>query len=256
MKNYKCSKRSLLFFFFLVGAERREIEVRLASGAMRRRSRFPCPLGRGSSGGPGRPRSSCRSGVRCSRGNSACHGGAHRAARRLLTRLPSRYIRGLAETLLGGAGGSACGELAEGGNEEEPIFNESLAPSAGSLDSASGPTSSSSPTSSSRSARLAASAASASSTVNPNSPAAAAAAASSSLVAMRCISASVVSRVRLFCSSERTGTSTKPSKKSRTTSSAGSCQVGTIPCESHSGIIARMRSSAELLHSGTTPPAT
>ena len=97
LKNCKYNKRILLFFF-LVGAERGEIEVRLASGATRRRSRFPCPLGRSSSGGPGRPRSSCRNGVRRSRGNSACHGRACRTARRLLTRLPTRYVPGLAET--------------------------------------------------------------------------------------------------------------------------------------------------------------
>ena len=54
-----------LLFFFLVGAERGEIEVWLASGATRRRSGFPCPLGRSRRGGPGRPRSSCRSDVRC-----------------------------------------------------------------------------------------------------------------------------------------------------------------------------------------------
>ena len=97
LKNYKNSKKVLLFFF-LVGAERGEIEVRLTSGAARRRSRFPCPLGRSSSGGPGRPHSSCRSGMRRSRGNSACRGRACRTARRLLTRLPPRYVPGLAET--------------------------------------------------------------------------------------------------------------------------------------------------------------
>ena len=90
-------QQRILLFFFLVGAERGEIEVRLASGATRRRSRFPCPLGRGSSGGPGRPRSSCRSDVRRSRGNSACRGRACCAARWLLTRLPPRYVTGLAE---------------------------------------------------------------------------------------------------------------------------------------------------------------
>ena len=91
-------QQRILLFFFLVGAERGEIEVRLASGATRRRSRLPHPLGRSSGGGPGRPRSSCRSGVRRSRGNSACRGRACRAARRLLTRLPPRYIIGPAET--------------------------------------------------------------------------------------------------------------------------------------------------------------
>ena len=88
----------LLYFFFLVGAEHGEIEVRLASGATRQRSRFPCPLGRGSSAGPGRPRPSCRSSVRRSRGICACHGRACGAARRLLTRLPLRYVLGLAKT--------------------------------------------------------------------------------------------------------------------------------------------------------------
>ena len=92
------ARQRILLFFFLVGAERGEIEVRLASGATRRRSRFPCPLSRSSRGGPGRPRSSCRSGVRRSRGNSACRGRACRTARRLLTRLPPRYVHGLAET--------------------------------------------------------------------------------------------------------------------------------------------------------------
>ena len=40
-------QQRILLFFFLVRAERGEIEVRLASGATRRRSRFPCPLGQG-----------------------------------------------------------------------------------------------------------------------------------------------------------------------------------------------------------------
>ena len=91
-------QQRILLFFFLVGAERGEIEVRLASGAARRRSRLPRPLGRSSGGGPGRPRSSCRSGMRRSRINSACRGRACRTARRLLTRLPLRYVPGLAET--------------------------------------------------------------------------------------------------------------------------------------------------------------
>ena len=91
-------QQRILLFLFLVGAERREIEVRLASGAARRRSRLPCPLGRRSSSGLGRPRSSCCSGVRCSRSNSACRGRARRAVRRLLTCLPPRYVPGLAET--------------------------------------------------------------------------------------------------------------------------------------------------------------
>ena len=42
-------QQRILLFFFLVGTERGEIEVRLASGATRRRSRFPCPLSRSSS---------------------------------------------------------------------------------------------------------------------------------------------------------------------------------------------------------------
>ena len=40
LKNYKYNKRILLFFF-LVGAKRGEVEVRLTSGARRRRSSFP-----------------------------------------------------------------------------------------------------------------------------------------------------------------------------------------------------------------------
>ena len=91
-------QQRILLFFFLVGAERGEIEVRLPSGVARRRSGLPCPLGRSGGGGPGRSRSSCRSGVRRSRGNSACRGRPCRAARRLLTRLPPRYVPGLAET--------------------------------------------------------------------------------------------------------------------------------------------------------------
>ena len=112
-------QQRILLFFFLVGAERGEVKVQLTSGARRRRSSFPWPLGgnsggglrrphsgcrrgvrsgRSRSGGPGGPRSSCRSGVRCSRGNSACRGRACSVARRLLTRLPPRYVPGLAET--------------------------------------------------------------------------------------------------------------------------------------------------------------
>ena len=40
MKNYEDNK-GILLFFFVVGAERGEIEVRLAFGAARRRSRLP-----------------------------------------------------------------------------------------------------------------------------------------------------------------------------------------------------------------------
>ena len=119
LKNYKYNKRILLFSFFLVGAERGEVEVRRAPGARRRRRSFPWPLGgssggglrrprsgcrrgvrsgRSRSGGPGGPRSSCRRSVRRSRGNSACRGGACHAARRLLPRLPLRYVTDLAET--------------------------------------------------------------------------------------------------------------------------------------------------------------
>ena len=87
-----------LLFFLLVGAERGKIEVRPSSGAARRRSRIPCPLGGGGGGGPGRSRSSCRCCVRRSRGNIACRGRACRTARRLLTRLPPRYVRGPAKT--------------------------------------------------------------------------------------------------------------------------------------------------------------
>ena len=90
-------QRRILLFFFLVGAERGEIEVRLASGATRRRSRIPCPLGGGSGGGPGRSRSSCRCCVRRSRGNIACRGRACRTARRLLTRLPPCCVPGPAK---------------------------------------------------------------------------------------------------------------------------------------------------------------
>ena len=91
-------QQRILLFFFLVGAECGEIEVRLASSVTRWRSRFACPLGRSSSGGLGRPCSSCRSGMRRSRGNSACRGRACHAAWRLLTRLPLHYVPGLAET--------------------------------------------------------------------------------------------------------------------------------------------------------------
>ena len=87
-----------LLFFLLVEAERGEIEVRLPSGAARRRSRFPCPLGGGGGGGPGRSRSSYRCCVRRSRGNIACRGRACRTARRLLTRLPPHYVRGPVKT--------------------------------------------------------------------------------------------------------------------------------------------------------------
>ena len=94
LKNYKYNKGVLLFFFLLVGAEHGEVEVWLTSGARRRMSSFPWPLGGSSggglrrprsgwsrSGGPGGPRSSCRRSVRRSRGNSACRGGACHAAR-------------------------------------------------------------------------------------------------------------------------------------------------------------------------------
>ncbi len=62
LKNYKYNKRILLFFF-LVGAERGEVEVRHAPGARRRRGSFPWPLGGSSGGGLRRPRSGCRRGV-------------------------------------------------------------------------------------------------------------------------------------------------------------------------------------------------
>ena len=97
LKNYKSTKENLLFFL-LIGAERGKIKVWLPSGAARRRSRIPCPLGGGGGGGPGRSRSSCRCCVRRSRGNIACRGRACRTARRLLTRLPPRYVRGPAKT--------------------------------------------------------------------------------------------------------------------------------------------------------------
>ena len=60
LKNCKYSKRSLLFFFFLVGAERGEVEVRRTPGVGRRRRSFPWPLGGSSGGGLRRPRSGCR----------------------------------------------------------------------------------------------------------------------------------------------------------------------------------------------------
>ena len=41
LKNYKNNKGILLFFLFLVGAERGKVEVRPTFGATRRRSRFP-----------------------------------------------------------------------------------------------------------------------------------------------------------------------------------------------------------------------
>ena len=62
LKNYKYNKRILLFFF-LVGAERGEVEVRRAPDARRRRRSFPWPLGGSGGGGLIRPRSGCRRGV-------------------------------------------------------------------------------------------------------------------------------------------------------------------------------------------------
>ena len=91
-------QQRILLFFFLAGAEHGEVEVRPTFGATRRRSRFPGPLGGNGGGGLRRPRSSCRSGVRRSRSNSACDGRACRAVRRLLTRLRPRYVPGLAKT--------------------------------------------------------------------------------------------------------------------------------------------------------------
>ena len=63
LKNYKYNKRILLFFFFLVRAERGEVEIRLTSGVRRRRSSFPWPLGGSSGGGLRQSRSGCRRGV-------------------------------------------------------------------------------------------------------------------------------------------------------------------------------------------------
>ena len=74
LKNYKYNKRILLFFF-LVRAERREVEVWLTSGARRRRSGFPWPLGGKSGGGMRRPRSGCRRGGRSGRSRSGGPGG-------------------------------------------------------------------------------------------------------------------------------------------------------------------------------------
>ena len=45
LKNYKNNKEILLFFLFLVGAERGEVEVRPTSGATRWRGGIPWPLG-------------------------------------------------------------------------------------------------------------------------------------------------------------------------------------------------------------------
>src|SRR3954466_12579144 len=158
----------------------------------------------------------------------------------------------LRRRLLGWAGGSACDKLPGGGEEEASPSGKPLVSWAGSP-SALCSAGSSSPTNSARSARLSTSAASASAAVNPNAPAAAAATASSILEAMYANSSGVVSRVRPFFSSELTGTSSKPSKNACTASSAGTCQVASIPCESHNGIIARMQLSDKLLHKGTTP---
>ena len=44
-------QQRILLFFFLVGAERGEVEVRLTSGARRQRSSFPWPLGGNNGGG-------------------------------------------------------------------------------------------------------------------------------------------------------------------------------------------------------------
>ena len=90
-KKYKYNKKKvllLLLFFLLVGAQRGEVEVRYSFSATRRRSRLPWTLGgscsRIGSGGPRRPRPSCRRGMRCSRGNGTCRGGACPTAPRLL----------------------------------------------------------------------------------------------------------------------------------------------------------------------------
>ena len=63
LENYKYNKRSLLFFFFLVRAERGEVEVWRAPGVRRRRRSFPWTLGGSSGGSLRRPRSGCRRGV-------------------------------------------------------------------------------------------------------------------------------------------------------------------------------------------------
>ena len=103
-KKYKYNKKKvllLLLFFLLVGAQRGEVEVRYSFSVTRRRSRLPWTLGgscsRIGSGGPRRPRSSCRRGVRCSRVSGAWRGGACPAARRLLARLPPCCVSGPAK---------------------------------------------------------------------------------------------------------------------------------------------------------------
>ena len=85
-KKYKYNKEKvllLLLFLHLDGAQRGEGEVRYSFSATRRKSRLPWMLGescgscgRTGSSDPRRPRSSCRHGMRCSRGYGACSGGA------------------------------------------------------------------------------------------------------------------------------------------------------------------------------------
>ena len=94
-KKYKYNKEKvllLLLFFLLVGAKRREVEVWYPFCAMGQRSRLPSTFagscGRIRRGGSRRPRPSCRRGMRCSRGNGACRGGACPATLRLLACLP------------------------------------------------------------------------------------------------------------------------------------------------------------------------
>ena len=87
LKNYKNNKGILLFFLFLVGAERGEVEVRPTSSATRWRGGIPWPLGGGCGASLRRPRPSCHCGGRRTRGDRTCRGGARRAALRLLTKL-------------------------------------------------------------------------------------------------------------------------------------------------------------------------
>src|SRR3954471_17474622 len=98
--------RILLLFLFLVGAKRGEVEDWPASGARRRRSRLPRPLGGGSGGASlRRPRPGCRRGARGGRSRSGglrrprscCHSGACHAALRLLARLLPHHLSRLAE---------------------------------------------------------------------------------------------------------------------------------------------------------------
>ena len=97
LKNYQNNKGILLFFIFLVGAERGEVEVWPTSGTMRWRGGIPWPLGGGCGASPRRPRFSCRCGGRRSRGNRTCRGRVRRATLWLLAHLPPCYVANPAE---------------------------------------------------------------------------------------------------------------------------------------------------------------